>query len=74
MLRIYPYPVRGAAGTITGGLQGRRGRAQNPTEPWFSGKGKGLTSVTVVSLSEFVVTTEATHFALLQGAADDHDA
>ena len=42
IFRMYPYPSYGAAGPVSGGLQGRQGRVQNPIAVYSSLDGKGL--------------------------------
>ena len=41
-LRMYPYPSYGAAGPVSGGLQGRQGRVLDAGVPWYTRVGKGL--------------------------------
>ena len=39
---MYPYPSYGAAGPVSGGLQGRQGRVENPCHPGGDTRGKGV--------------------------------
>ena len=42
IFRMYPYPSYGAAGPVSGGLEGRQGRVQNPYHAHHDTDGKGV--------------------------------